>query len=439
MQRHIINQLLVWKNSPRRKPLILEGARQVGKTYLLKELFGAKYYDNMAYLNLQNPSPELKTVFTETLDPARIIPQLELLLGIDIKPGKTLIIFDEIQELPRVLTSLKYFYENAPEYHVVVAGSLLGVFLQHPDVSFPVGKVDTMRLEPMNFAEFIEAKGQKRILNHLYKNPDDNIFDSKLSDFLREYMVVGGMPATVQSWVEAGDISMVDRIQQEILSNYRNDFGKHSQDRSAIRIGQVFDSLPAQFAKSQDKFVYGLIKNGARAREYELAIEWLVNAGIVRRVFRTTSGKNIPLKAYEDRNAFKLYFLDIGLFRQLAEIPSSVVLQQDAIFNQFNGLMAEQYVLQELMPTSNLYYWTSGATAEVDFVTQIDTQIVPIEVKSGNKVQAKSLRVYQERYLPQLALRFWLKPNQFESNLLNISLYKTFLLSKYLKDYLAKL
>lgn len=435
MQRNIIKQLLDWKNSPRRKPLVLEGARQVGKTYLLKELFGAKYYDNVAYLNLQNPSLELKTIFAETLEPSRIIPQLEILLGIDIKPGKTLIIFDEVQELPQVLTSLKYFYENTPEYHVAVAGSLLGVFLQHPDVSFPVGKVNTLHLEPMNFAEFIEAKGQKRILRHLEKHPDDHIFDSKLSDLLREYMVVGGMPAVVQSWVEEGDIRIVDHIQQEILSNYRNDFGKHSQDRSTIRIEQVFDSLPTQFAKSQDKFVYGLVKEGARAREYEVAIEWLVNAGIVRRVFRTTSGKNIPLKAYEDRSAFKLYFLDIGLFRQLAQIPSSVVLQQDAIFNQFNGLMAEQYILQELMPEYNLYYWTSGATAEVDFVAQIGAHIVPIEVKSGNNVQAKSLKIYQERYTPKLSLRFWLKPNQFGPDMLNISLYKTFLLSAYLNNF----
>lgn len=389
------------------------------------------------YLNLQNPLPEIVAAFEETVDPRRLLAKMELLLGVDIRPGKTLVIFDEVQEVPRALESLKYFYEEAPEYHVVVAGSLLGIFL-HQEVSFPVGKVDMLRLEPMSFKEFLEAKGEERVVKHLLEQPEDTIFKTVLTDLFREYLFVGGMPEVVGSWVEEQDVTRVDEIQERILLSYRSDFSKHPKDEKlAMRIRQVFDSLPSQFAKSNDKFVYGVVKEGARAREYEMAIEWLVDAGLVRRVLRVKRGDELPLKAYVDRNAFKLYFLDVGLFRKLAEVPSSVVLQKDAIFDQFNGLMAEQFVLQELQAggisnSQALFYWSNEATAEVDFVTQVGKGIVPIEVKSGENVKAKSLQVYREAYRPELAVRFSMKDLRMDKGLLNMPLYESFLWEKIL-------
>ncbi len=426
MKRALLDQLVQWKLSKDRRPLLLEGARQVGKTYLLRDVFGAEYYENVVYLNMQNPLPEVVEAFEDSISPKRLLPRLELLLHTDIKPGKTLIIFDEIQEVPRALESLKYFYEETPEYHVAVAGSLLGIFL-HQGTSFPVGKVDLLRLEPMSFTEFLWAKGETKLVNHLLADPSDRLFRSVLLDAFREYLFVGGMPEVVKSWIESQDIARVDEIQQRILLSYRSDFSKYPNEATAIRIRQVFDSLPAQFAKNNEKFVYGVIKDGARAREYELAIEWLVDAGIVRRVYRVERGDKLPLKAYIDRNAFKLYFLDIGLFRQLAEISSSVVVQKDAIFNEFNGLMAEQYVLQELA-SQQLYYWTNESSAEVDFVWQNSDRIIPIEVKSGENVKAKSLRIYREKYQPQLSLRLSLKNLEYTDGLLNIPLFESFLI-----------
>lgn len=438
MKRDLLEKLIEWKESARRKPLVLEGARQTGKTYLLKEIFGQSYYENVVYLNLQNSLPEVAEAFQETLDPKRLLAKLELLLGIDIKPGKTLVFFDEVQEAPRVLESLKYFYEEAPEYHVVAAGSLLGVFL-HQETSFPVGKVDMLRLEPMSFREFVEAKGEGRIVDYLSEKPEDEIFKTVLVDLFREYLFVGGMPEVVKSWVEEQDVARVDEIQERILLSYQSDLSKHPNDDTlAVRIRQVFDSLPSQFAKSNDKFVYGVVKEGARAREYEMAIEWLVNAGLARRVFKVKRGDELPLKAYVDRNAFKLYFLDMGLFRKLADVPSSVVLQKDAIFDQFNGLMAEQFVLQELRAgglggRQEMFYWANEATAEVDFVTQVGKKIVPIEVKSGENVKAKSLQVYRENYKPELAVRFSMKGLKMDNGLLNIPLYESFLWDKLVK------
>lgn len=426
MKRQLLEKLVRWKNSPERKPLILEGARQVGKTYLLKEEFGRFEYRNVVYLNLQNSRPEVLEVFEETLDPKRILARLELLLGEDIAPGETLLFFDEIQEAPRVLESLKYFYEEAPEYHVASAGSLLGVFL-HQGTSFPVGKVDVLRLEPLSFKEFLWARGEERIVEHLVKIPEDTLFRSTLMDIFREYMFVGGMPEVVRAWIENRDMERVNDIQQRILMSYRGDFSKYADMTTAVRIQQVFDSLPSQFAKSHEKFVYGVVKDGARAREYELAIEWLVNAGLVRRVRRVKRGDMLPLKAYEDVAAFKLYFLDIGLFRQLADIPSSVVLNKNAIFEQFNGLMAEQFVLQELASEWSLHYWSSEANAEVDFVAQIGENIVPIEVKSGENVRAQSLKVYRAKYQPKLAVRFSLLEMSEDDGLLNLPLYESFL------------
>ncbi len=436
MKRALLEKLAAWKESADRKPLLLEGARQVGKTYLLKDVFGAQFYENVAYLNLQNPSPDIAQLFEGSIDPQRLVSQLEIILQMDIKPGKTLIFFDEVQEIPRALTSLKYFYEQAPEYHVVAAGSLLGVFL-HQGVSFPVGKVDTLRLEPLNFAEFLLAKGEERMVEYLRAHLDDKVFDATLRDCFREYLFVGGMPEVVKDWVENHDVVRVEGIQRRILMDYTRDFSKHADNSLAWRIRQVFDSLPAQFAKRNEKFVYGVVKDGARARDYELAIEWLVDAGIVRRVYRVERGDKLPLRAYAERNAFKLYFLDVGLFRELAGIPSSAVANKSAIFDEFNGLIAEQFVLQELAGVRELFYWENEAMAEVDFVGQFGEKIVPIEVKSGENVHAKSLKVYREKYNPVLAVRFSLRDLEYREGLLNLPLYDSFLAEQLIARCLA--
>ena len=434
MKRQLLDKLAEWKDKTGRKPLVLEGARQVGKTYLIREIFGRNFFENVVYVNMQNPVPEVVEAFERTLDPKKLVANLEILLHTQIKPGKTLLFFDEVQEVPRALTSLKYFYEEAPEYHVVVAGSLLGVFL-HQGVSYPVGKVDVLRLEPMSFEEFLWAKGRGAIIDELKKDPGNDFFGSTLLEDFREYLLVGGMPEAVKSWIGDGDVIKVDEIQQKILMNYRNDFSKHVDGVQAIKIRQVFDSLPSQFAKANEKFVYSAIKASARAREYENAIEWLVDAGVVRRVRRVERGDLLPLKAYADFEAFKLYFLDVGLFRQLAEIPSGVVLRKNAIFDQFNGLMAEQFVLQELARDYKMYYWTSEARAEVDFVTQVGDKIIPIEVKSGENVRAQSLKVYREKYKPDFAVRFSLKGYRRDAEILNIPLYESFLAKEIIEDY----
>jgi predicted AAA+ superfamily ATPase len=424
MKRKMMKQLAEWRDSDRRKPLLLEGARQVGKTYLLKQ-FGERYYDNTIYVNLQNPAAEIVELFNGSIKPQRIISSLELMYDTEITPGKTLLIFDEAQEVPRAMTALKYFYEDAPEYHVAMAGSLLGIFL-HQDTSFPVGKVDTFRLEPLDFEEFLWASGRERLTLAMKKSPDDHKFNEILSDLHKEYLFTGGMPESVASWVADHNVETIDGVQESIIMNFRADFSKHTDETTAVRIRQIFDSLPAQFAKSNDKFVYGTAKSGARARDYELAIEWLVDAGIVRRVAKVTRGDKIPLKAYENRQSFKLYFVDVGLFRHLAGIPSSVIMEKNAIFDEFNGLIAEQFVLQQLADRQ-LFYWTSGAQSEVDFVAQIDERIIPIEVKSGENVKAKSLKVYREKYAPELSIRFSLLSREVNNGLLNIPLYEIFM------------
>jgi predicted AAA+ superfamily ATPase len=433
MKRKLLNELVKWKNSANRKPLILEGARQVGKTYLLETAFGGEYFDNVIRVNLQNPSKQLLELFDGSIEPRRIITNLEILYDTKIDPEKTLLFFDEIQEVPRALTALKYFYEDAPEYHVAVAGSLLGVFLQNQS-PFPVGKVNTLRLEPMDFEEFIWANHREKITDSIKKDQNNHLFDEILLDLFREYLAVGGMPEAVKNWVEHHDLGQVKTIHNAILGDYIKDFSKYTDETSATRLRQVFETLPDQFAKNNDKFLYGVVKDGARARDYELAIEWLANAGIVRRIYNVLRGDKMPLKAYADRSAFKLYFLDIGLFRQLAEISPSVILDKDAIFDEFNGLLAEQFVLQQLSPRT-LFYWTGSTTSEIDFVTQDEARIIPIEVKSGKNVKAKSLMVYRDKYHPELAVRFSLKDLEYNGGLLSVPLYYSFVFEILLEKY----
>lgn len=424
MERKLMSELVKWKDKRGRKPLLLEGARQVGKTYLLKD-FGKRYFKNIAYINFQNPSAELIDFFNGSIDPKRIITMLELFLNIKISPAETLIIFDEAQEVPRALTSLKYFCEDAPEYHIVTAGSLLGVFL-HKGTSFPVGKVNSLKLEPMDFEEFLWANEKEDIVTFLKSNPTEIVFNEILSDLFKQYIYIGGMPEVVGDWIENHNVENINAIQEEILSNYRKDFSKYTDHTTAIRIRQVFDSLPAQFAKKNDKFLYGTIKSGARAREYEMAIEWLCDAGIVRRVNQVNCGNKIPLKSYVNPSAFKLYFVDVGLFRHLAEIPFEVISSKTAIFDEFNGLIAEQFVLQQLS-AHTLYYWSNGETSEIDFIMQYGAEIIPIEVKSGTNVKAKSLKLFREMYSPKISIRFSLKNTRLDNGIQNISLFCIFL------------
>jgi predicted AAA+ superfamily ATPase len=424
MERKLMSELLKWKDKSGRKPLLLEGARQVGKTYLLKD-FGKRYYKNVAYINFQNPSTELIDLFNGSIEPKRIITMLELMLNMKISPSETLIIFDEAQEASRALTSLKYFYEDAPEYHIVTAGSLLGVFL-HKGTSFPVGKVNTLKLEPLDFEEFLWANNRENIVTFLKSDPTVTTFNEILSDLFKQYLYIGGMPEAVVDWIENQNIENIHAIQEEILNNYRKDFSKYTDNTTAIRIRQVFDSLPAQFAKKNDKFLYGTVKPSARAREYEMAIEWLIDAGIIRRVNQVSCGNKIPLKSYADPSAFKLYFVDIGLFRYLAEIPVEVIDSKTAIFDEFNGLVAEQFVLQQLAKYT-LFYWTGSDSSEVDFVMQNGAEILPIEVKSGTNVKAKSLQVFRGIYSPKISVRFSMKNTRLDNDLQNISLFNVFL------------
>jgi len=429
MERKLMSELLKWKDKSGRKPLLLEGARQVGKTYLLKD-FGKRYFKNVAYINFQNPSREIAELFDGSIEPHRIVGMLELYLDMKISAADTLLFFDEVQEVPRALTSLKYFCEDAPEYYVVTAGSLLGIFL-HKGTSFPVGKVDSLRLEPIDFEEFLWANGREKMIDYIKKNPFENQFKEIFYDLFKYYLFTGGMPAVVADWIETRDFDNVKINQQKILDNYRNDFSKYTDNTSAIRIRQVFESLPAQFAKKNDKFLYGTVKTGARAREYELAIEWLLDAGIIRRVNNVKVGDKIPLKAYSDPSAFKLYFLDVGLFRHLAEIPIEVINDKSAIFDEFNGLVVEQFVLQQLAKY-NLFFWTGNEISEVDFVMQYGSEIVPIEVKSGTNINAKSLKVFREIYSPKISVRFSLKGTRLDNDLQNISLFEIFLFEQLL-------
>jgi predicted AAA+ superfamily ATPase len=422
LERNLTRDLIAWRASKKRKPLILEGARQVGKTFILEE-FGRRYYKNTIYVNMENASGEIKALFSDSINPKKIIAALGLMSGIEIHPEETLIFFDEIQELPRALTSLKYFYESYPEYNLVSSGSLLGLFI-HAGTSFPVGKVDFLHLEPMNFEEFLIAAGQEKLVAQT-KNDGQPLLTEPLKEHLNYYLLTGGMPEVVAAWIENRDLKSVEKIQNSILLAYLNDYSKHTTGMMATRIRQVWESLASQFAKRSNKFIYGLIKQGARAREYELAIQWLVDSGVVRKVYRVDRGDKFPLEAYKDINAFKLYFVDVGLFRYLAKIPAKVILNKNAIFDEFNGLIAEQYVLQELA-SRQLFFWDSGAASEVDFVVQLDEMIVPIEVKSGENAKAKSLRVFRDKFSPGVSIRFSLKDFQSRDGFINIPLYMSF-------------
>lgn len=426
MKREALKLLQEWKERGDRKPLILRGARQVGKTWLMRE-FGLMAYQNVAYVNFEN-NQMMRALFEADFSIERILQAVEAVTGIKPDPDKTLIIFDEIQEAPRGLTALKYFCENAPQYHLMAAGSLLGVAL-HQGSSFPVGKVDFVDLFPMTFQEFLLALGQDKLLKLL--GSEDwtliSLFKEQFIDLLRQYYFVGGMPEAVASYAKEKNLERVRTIQKSILSAYDQDFSKHDPVSEVPRIRMIWNSIPAQLSKENKKFVYGLIKEGARAREFELAIGWLVDCGLVYKIQRIKKAA-MPLKIYEDFSAFKLYMLDCGLLGAMVEAPIAMMLVDNKVFSEFKGMFTEQYVLQQLMAdhSNSIYYWSSERSdGELDFVVQRQERILPIEVKAEENLHAKSLRSFIGRHPELKGLRFSMSDYREEEWMTNVPLYAT--------------
>lgn len=409
MKRKIYNQLLRWKESKDRKPLMLLGARQVGKTWIMQH-FGKQEYSKVAYVNCDD-EPRMKQLFDLDYDINRIALTLQAITGVKITPGDTLIILDEIQEVPRGLHSLKYFCEKAPEYHVMVAGSLLGVTLGKGE-SFPVGKVDMLSMYPMDYEEFLAATGNQGWIDVLHSK-DWLLIETmmpKMIELLRQYYYVGGMPGVVSKYVENTDLKQVRTLQQAILDAYKRDISKHTSTTESARIRQVLQSLPAQLAKENKKFVYGAIKKGARAKDFELAIQWLQDAGIIYKVNRIKEPK-VPLKFYEDFDAFKLFLLDCGLLGCMADTPAEQMLIGNNAFTEFKGAFTEQYVMQQLQVVGfTPYYWSNSKTpAEIDFVIQEGSKVIPIEVKAEENVRARSLAQFVKDNPGLKGLRFSMK------------------------------
>jgi uncharacterized protein len=429
MKRAEMDYLLHWKHSKTRKPLIIRGARQVGKTWLMKE-FGRLEYENIAYINFES-NAVLKTIFEKDFDIKRILLAIRIETGINPEPGKTLIILDEIQEAPKGLTSLKYFHENAPEYHVVAAGSLLGLALGNQS-AFPVGKVEFLHLYPFSFIEFLLALNEN-LLQELIQNQDWPLiktFKLKFIELLRQYYFVGGMPEAVQSFAKDKNFNKVREIQQQILTAYEQDFSKHAPNAIVPRIRMVWNSLPAQLAKENRKFIYGMLRQGARAKEFELAISWLIDSGLIYKV-NNVSKPSLPLKAYENNEAFKLYFTDVGLLAAMTNLDIKTILDGNAIFSEFKGALTEQYVMQQLMPLKEigLYYWSpENARSEIDFLVQIAGKIIPVEVKAEENLQARSLKVYCQKFHPEIAVRTSMSDFRKEDWLTNVPLYAIHLL-----------
>ena len=440
MKRLLLDDLVKWKNKKNRLPLILKGARQVGKTWLLNE-FGKTSFDDVLSINFEN-APGLKEAFDGDISPRRIIDLLGALHGKRIEPQKTLMIFDEVQEIPRALTALKYFAESAPEYVICCAGSLLGVAL-HSGTSFPVGKVDFLSLQPFSFVEFLLANGEDMLIEFV-KNSGmsamPKAISDKLTDYLKLYFIIGGMPSAVASWIDTRDFSVVEARQRDILETYEHDFSKHAPSTVVPKIRYLWNSIPTQLAKENKKFIYGLVREGARARDYEEAMLWLLDSGLLRKVGRIIKAA-APLKAYEDLKAFKLYHLDVGLLRVMSELSPDAILDGIKIFEEFKGALTEQFVLSELAEKSfirSIYYWTSEATAEVDFVFADNRNIYPVEVKAGENLQARSLKVYRERYSPKLAIRTSLSNLRRDEWLLNIPLFALFNLEDYVRQNITR-
>lgn len=424
MQRKILQSLQNWKQNPNRKPLIIQGARQVGKTWAMKH-FGEQSFEQVAYINFDN-NPRMKTLFSGDYDINRLILGLKIESGVDIQAHNTLIIFDEVQEVPQALSSLKYFYENAPEFYIVSAGSLLGVSLHH-QVSFPVGKVDFLPLYPMDFHEFLLAVGKQDLVELL--NLKDwsliSAMKSRYIELLRQYYFVGGMPEAVKVFIETQNVDAVRQVQKNLLMAYEQDFSKHIRDGQTVqKVRSIWHAIPEQLAKENKKFIYANLQKGARSKDYEIALQWLKDSGLVHSVPRIKK-PHLPLSAYQD-NAFKLYGLDIGLLSAQSHLDASVLLDGSRIFSEFKGALTEQYVLQQLIANQDnpVFYWaTEKGTAEVDFVVQQKQAVIPIEVKAEENLKAKSLKVYVEQFQPEHAFRFSMADYRELDWLVNVPLY----------------
>ncbi len=425
MERTLITDLIKWKESPNRKPLILKGVRQCGKTYLLKE-FGNRCYDGFAYFNFEE-NESLKSVFEKDYDTSRILFELGLYYGKTITPNNTLIILDEIQECGRAITAMKYFCENAREYHIVCAGSLLGIALQE-QLSFPVGKVDFLTLYPMSFYEFVRANEGDMLSNYLINfKKGENLPEptaQKLSNLLKQYYVIGGMPEVVKIWVNTKSIEAAEKEQQDIINSYELDFAKHAPAKDFPKLTAIWRSIPEQLAKENKKFIFSHVKKGWRSKDLEDALEWLIGAGLVYKVCKIEK-PGIPLSAYADDTAFKLYLADIGLLRKLSKLPFEIVLNANDAYKEFKGAMTENYVLCEIIKSVNdtSYYWSSGNSAEVDFIIQYKDSIIPIEVKSEVSVKSRSLNEYRKKYEPKYSVKTSMVNEIRGDSLVRIPLY----------------
>lgn len=428
MKRLIMSKLLAWKNSPYRKPLILKGVRQVGKTWVLKE-FGKLYYKNIAYFNFDE-NKEYKQFFETTKSVERILQNLMLASGQKIEAENTLIIFDEVQDCPEVINSMKYFCENAPQYHVACAGSLLGITLAKPS-SFPVGKVNFMQINPMTFTEFLLANGDENLAKYIEQidkiEPIPDAFFNPLYEKLKMYYVTGGMPESVLMWAKARDVNAMQETLFEIITAYERDFAKHPNVSEFPKISMIWNSIPSQLARENKKFLYKVVKNGARAREYEDALQWLVSAQLVYKIYRNTA-PNLPIAAYDDVSAFKIYLADVGLLRRLAQLSPTAFAEGNRLFTEFKGALTENYVLQALLTQFEVMprYWSqTNPPYEVDFLIQRDNNIFPIEVKSEANINSRSLKKFKELFPNQtkLRIRFSLNNLKLDDDMLNIPLF----------------
>ena len=424
MERYVMKQLKEWKSSPYRKPMLVMGARQVGKTWLMQE-FGRRAYEKTAYVSFYR-NPRMKAVFEQDFDVARLITSLNIETGIEITPGDTLIILDEIQEATAVLESLKYFCEEAPEYNVIAAGSLLGVAI-HEGVSYPVGKVDLLHLYPLHFREYLDAIGEEQ-LSAVLATKDYKLIDSfadKYIFWLKNYIYTGGLPAIVDFFREHKDYAAVRRMQKDIAVQYQGDFGKHIKGNELRRINMVWESIPMQLAQENKKFFFGQIKKGARSAEFKVAIQWLVDAGLIYKVNRVNE-PHVPLNAYKDFSAYKLFVVDIGLLGALSDLDAGSILDGNDIFVEFKGALSEQYVLQQLVSDTEYtpyYFGTESASFEQDFIIQKGKDAVPVEVKAGSNVRSQSLKAFVDKYHPNLAVRFSLLPYKEQETIINVPLY----------------
>ena len=423
-----MSKLVEWKNSPYRKPLILKGVRQVGKTWLLKE-FGKRYYENTAYFNFDE-NEEYRQFFETTKDVKRILQNLILASGQKIEPGSTLIIFDEVQDCPNVINSMKYFCENAPEYHIACAGSLLGLALAKPS-SFPVGKVDFLQIDPMTFTEFLLANGDDNLAAYLESvdtiEPIPDAFYNPLCEKLKMYYVTGGMPESVLMWTEARDVNALQNALSNIISAYERDFGKYPDTTEFPKISMIWKSVPSQLARENKKFIYKVVKDGARAREYEDALQWLVDARLVHKIYRS-SAPGLPIAAYDDLSAFKIYLVDVGLLRRLAQLAPTAFGEGNRLFTEFKGALTENYVLQSLISQFEVTprYWSqNNPPYEVDFLIQRENDIFPVEVKSDTNITSTSLKKYKELFGDRIKLRirFSLNNLKLDDDILNIPLF----------------